>query len=237
VQLVPPLLAFDAFGEFWVIGVLVLVIGLGLIAVALFIPSDYSVPFYPQRLAQRFAQFFARRAPATPTSPFTPAPIGDETTGPVVAVARRITWPALIDANIDALAPAERRRVLEGFGIVGDAWSASVLAKAFDEEDDELRVTAIESLAQCESPLVLPMLERAYASFAVPERYAATDGASRRGEVALLERALRDTDGTVALAAAYGLHRAHRDDLIDRALTDRQDARANEIRRVLPMLA
>jgi|HubBroStandDraft_1064217.scaffolds.fasta_scaffold17998_2 hypothetical protein len=231
----PPMLGFDILSEFAVIGVLVLVIGLGLIAVALFIPSDYSVPFYPQRLAQFFARPFARRA--MPTSPFTPAALGDETTGPVVAVTRQITWPALIDASMEALAPAERRRVLEGFGIVGDAWSASVLAKAFDEEDDELRVTAIESLAQCEGPLVLPMLERAYASYAVPERYAATDGASRRGEVALLERALRDTDGTVALAAAYGLHRAHRDDLIERALTDRQDARANEIRRVLPMLA
>lgn len=235
-QLMPPMLGFDILSEFLVIGVLVLVIGLGLIAVALFIPSDYSVPFYPQRLAQFFARLIARRAPVTPTSPYAPA-AGDEATGPVVTVTRRITWPALIDANIDALAPAERRRVLEGFGIVGDTWSASVLAKAFDEEDDDLRVTAIESLAQCESPLVLPMLERAYASYAVPERYAATDGASRRGEVALLERALRDTDGTVALAAAYGLHRAHRDDLIERALTDRQDARANEIRRVLPMLA
>ena len=53
----------------------------------------------------------------------------------------------------------------------------------------------------------------------------------------LLERALRDTDGTVALAAAYGLHRAKRDDLIDSNLAGRTDARANEIRRVLPILS
>jgi len=70
----------------------------------------------------------------------------------------------------------------------------------------------------------------------IAERYAAIDGASRNANVPLLERALRDTDGTVALAAAYGLHRAKRDDLIESGLEGRTDARAAEIRRILPML-
>jgi hypothetical protein len=61
--------------------------------------------------------------------------------------------------------------------------------------------------------------------------------ASRRADTALLERALHDSDGTVALAAAYGLQRAKRPDLIERGLADRTDPRADEIRRVLPMLA
>lgn len=226
------MLALGAIGQLAFVGALVFIIGIGLIGVSLFIPRDYAVPLPPLRAL--IARIGRRPTPATPV--FSVAGAESETTGPVVATTRRITWPALIDPTIAALAPAERRRVLEGFGIVGDAWSASILAKAFDEEDDELRITVIDALAQCEGDQVLATLERAYASYAVPERYAAIDGASRRGEVALLERALRDTDGTVALAAAYGLSRAHRGDLVDAALTDRTDARANEIRRVLPML-
>jgi len=216
------MLAFEGFGEFAFAGILLAVIGVGFLALQYLIPHDYTL-----RLPA-----FRRAQPAAPTASAEP-----ETTGPVIATTRAITWPSLIGADVEVLSNDERRRVLEGFGIVGDAWSASVLAKAFDEETDDLRVVAIESLANCEGPIVLPTLERAYASYAVPERYAAIDGASRRGDVALLERALRDTDGTVALAAAFGLQQAHREDLIDRGLTDRDDARANEIRRVLPMLA
>ena len=140
-----------------------------------------------------------------------------------------ITWPALVDPDAGELDEGERRRVLDGLGIVGDAWCAGILAKAFDEEEGDLRVAAIESLGQCDAEIVDPTLERAYSSYAIAERYAAIDGASRRGDIALLERALRDTDGTVALAAAYGLHRAERDDLIDNNLATRTDPRANEI--------
>jgi hypothetical protein len=221
------MLALGFVGELTVVGVLLAIIGVGLIALSLFIPEELG-------LRRAVAGLFRR--PAAPLAVATAAPAESETTGPVIHVARRITWPTLIDPTIGELTPAERRRLLEGFGIVADAWSATVLAKAFDEEEDELRVVAIESLAQCDGPLVEPTLERAYASYAVPERYAAIDGASRRGDVALLERALRDTDGTVALAAAYGLQRAKRTDVIDNALHDRTDIRANEIRRVLPML-
>lgn len=158
-------------------------------------------------------------------------------TGPVAFMSHSITWPALVDPDAGELDEAERRRVLDGLGIVGDAWCAGILSKAFDEEEGELRVAAIESLGQCDAEIVEPTLERAYSSYVVAERYAAIDGASRRGNIQLLERALRDTDGTVALAAAYGLHRARRDDLIDSNLASRTDPRANEIRRVLQILA
>ena len=158
-------------------------------------------------------------------------------TGPVAFMSHSITWPALVDPDAGELDERERRRVLDGLGIVGDAWCAGILAKAFDEEEGELRVAAIESLGQCEAEIVDPTLERAYSSYVVAERYGAIDGASRRAYIPLLERALRDTDGTVALAAAYGLHRAQRDDLIDSALSHRTDARAGEIRRVLNVLA
>lgn len=195
-----------------VLGTIVLLLGVGLISLAQFWPS-------------------------TPK----PAPNGvvkePEITGPVVAFARAITWPLVIDAEAGTLSEGERRHVIEGLGIVGDRWSAGILSQAFDEEEDELRVAAIEALAMCEAEDVAKTLERAYASYVVAERYAAIDGAVRHGDVALLERALRDTDGTVALAAAYGLQRAKRDDLVERALDGRDDARASEIRRVLPILA
>ncbi len=160
-----------------------------------------------------------------------------EMTGPVAVFSRTISWPAMVDREAGELDDHERRRVIDGLGIVGDAWCAGILAKAFDEEEGELRVAAIEALGQSDGAVVAPTLERAYASYVVAERYAAVDGASRRADIALLERALRDTDGTVALAAAYGLHRAKRDDLIDSNLAGRTDARANEIRRVLPILS
>ena len=160
-----------------------------------------------------------------------------DATGPVMAFARTITWPAAIDPDAGALDEPERRYVIDGLAVVGDAWSAAILAQAFDEEQGDLRLAVIEALGQCVDGDVAPTLERAYASHVVGERYAAIDGASRRGDVALLERGLRDTDGTVALAAAYGLHRAQRDEMIEDALEGRDDARANEIRRILPMLA
>jgi hypothetical protein len=165
------------------------------------------------------------------------APKAPEIAGPVVVVPRAITWPLAIDAEAGTLSEAERRHVIEGLGIVGDRWSAAILAQAFDEEEGELRVAAIEALAMCDAADAVSTLERAYASYVVAERYAAVDGAVRHGDVALLERALRDTDGTVALAAAYGLQRANRDDVIEIALDGRDDARASEIRRVLPILA
>ena len=117
----------------------------------------------------------------------------------------------------------ERCACSKGSGIAGDAWCAGILRHAYEEENDELRVAAVEALGACEGDDVRPTLERAYTSNAVAERYAAIDGASRRGDVALLERALHDSDGTVALAAAYGLQRAKRADLIERGLTGRTD--------------
>ena len=51
-----------------------------------------------------------------------------------------------------------------------------------------------------------------------------------------MERALHDADTTVALAAAYGLQRANRKDVIENNLVARIDEGANEIRRVLELL-
>ena len=196
-------------GELIVPGILFFVIGIGLIAIAQFWPES-------------------GKPVVTHVTPVERIPLGaqGEQTGAVVQVSRTITWPMMIDRDAGELDESERRVVLDGLGIVGDAWSAEILAKAFDEEEGDLRVAAIESLGHCQGEIVEPTLERAYASYVVAERYAAIDGASRRSEIALLERAMRDTDGIVALAAAYGLHRARRD-----------DARANEIRRVLHILA
>jgi hypothetical protein len=210
-------------GELLVPGVLLLVIGMGLIAIAHFWPESAKpvvtsvAPVETIALGQKLE-------------------LAESPSGPVAVLARSITWPTLVDHDAGDLDEPERRRVLDGLGIVGDTWCAAILARAFDEEDGELRVAAIESLGRCEAEVVGPTLERAYASYVVAERYAAIDGASRRGDLALLERAVRDTDGTVALAAAYGLHRARRDDLIDSNLAGRTDARANEIRRVLTLL-
>ena len=79
-----------------------------------------------------------------------------------------------------------RRRVVRG----------TSSARAFDEEEGDLRVAVDRSRsAQCDGEVVAPTLERAYASYVVDERYAAIDAASRRADVELLERALRDTDG------------------------------------------
>lgn len=210
-------------GELLVPGIVIGIIGIALFSIAQFWPQSKKPVVTAVAPVERI--------------PLGPNPAWEAGTGPVAVFARDVTWPALVDPEAGELDDAERRRVIDGLGIVGDPWSADILAKAFDEEEGDLRVAAIESLGQCEGEIVGPTLERAYASYAIPERYAAIDGASRRGDVALLERALRDTDGTVALAAAYGLHRAKRGDLIDANLSGRNDARANEIRRVLPILA
>lgn len=213
--------------EFLVPGLVFLVLGILLILVAKW-PERWTIGWRPIVTAVWPVERLPLRETATPHD-------SDITAG-VVVLPRAITWPSIIDADAGELDEAERARVIEGLGIVGDAWSATVLAKAFDEEENDLRVAAIEALGVSEGPIVAPTLERAYASYVIAERYAAIDGASRRGNVPLLERALRDTDGTVALAAAYGLHRAKRDDLIEAGLEGRTDARAAEIRRILPML-
>jgi hypothetical protein len=211
-------------GELAVPGIILGIVGIVLIGLTIFWPhSDKPV--------------------VTAVSPVETMPLSPtvkpahEQTGQVAIFSRTISWPTLVDPEAGELDDNERRRVLDGLGIVGDTWCAGILAKAFDEEEGDLRVAAIEALGQCEGDIVAPTLERAYASYVIAERYAAIDGASRRGDVALLERALRDTDATVALAAAYGLHRARRDDLVEENLAGRTDARANEIRRVLPILA
>jgi hypothetical protein len=209
--------------EFVVIGIFFFIVGVGLLTIAKFWP--FGLPGKP----------VVTSVFPVETSHLDAAASG--ATGPVMVLTHAITWPALVDPDAGDLDEIERRRVIDGLGIVGDVWCAGILAKAFEEEDDDLRVAAIESLGICEGDIVGPTLERAYASYAVPERYAAIDGASRRADVPLLERALRDTDATVALAAAYGLHRANRTDLIENILEDRTDANANEIRRVLAILA
>lgn len=229
------MLAFAALPELFIPGILLLIIGLALVGIAAFWPNGMG---FAGTLRPPFVRV-RRESVVTHVAPVESMPAseaGNEVTGSVYAFARTVTWPSLVDPDAGTLQDDERKRVLDGLGIVGDAWSAGILARAFEEEDGELRVAAIESLGLCEGEIVGPTLERAYSSYVVAERYAAVDGASRRGDLALLEKALRDTDGTVALAAAYGLHRARRDDLIDTGLAGREDARANEIRRVLPML-
>jgi HEAT repeat protein len=177
----------------------------------------------------------AREAPRVPVTAAVPA-AGLESTGPVTKLERTIGWPGLVDPEAGVLAVDERRRVIDGLALVGDDWCAEVLARAYGEESDSLRENVIDAIGRC-TGVVVPTLERALRSPRVAERYAATDAASRRGEVELLERGLRDTDGTVALAAAYGLVRAGRRDLVDAGLAGRDDARATEIRRTLPSLA
>jgi hypothetical protein len=212
-------------GEFLIFGVFFFIVGAGLIAISRFLPDTSKpivtavAPVETMRLGEPDATWEPQSAPL-----------------PEI-VAHAITWPALVDPAAGVLDDGERRRVIDGLGIVGDAWCASILAKAFDEETGELRVAALESLGHCTADVVAPTLQRAYASDVVAERYAAVDGASRRADTQLLERALHDADTTVALAAAYGLQRANRKDVIENNLVARIDEGANEIRRVLELLA
>ena len=212
-------------GEFLIFGVFFFIVGAGLIAISRFLPDT-------------------SKSIVTAVSPVETLQLGEpdaawepQTAQPREIVAQAITWPALVDPAAGVLDDGERRRVIDGLGIVGDAWCASILAKAFDEEDGDLRVAALESLGHCTADVVAPALQRAYGSDVVAERYAAIDGASRRADVKLLERALHDADTTVALAAAYGLQRANRKDVIENNLVARIDDGANEIRRVLDLLA
>jgi HEAT repeat protein len=220
--------------ELLVPGLLFLIIGIGLIAIA---------KYWPESSAPVVTAVWPVKTRRIETSPPSEAAAGaeqeevqHEPLAPGVSFARTITWPGIVDPDAGRLSPAERLRVIEGLGIAGDAWCAGVLRRAFEEEDDDLRVAAVEALGSCSGDIVAPTLERAYASHHLPERYAAVDGASRRADIPLLERALQDSDATVALAAAYGLQRAKRPDLVDSGLADRTDPRAAEIRRVLPML-
>jgi hypothetical protein len=211
-------------GEFLMVGVFFFIVGAGLIAIAKFLPQTETpivtavAPVETMRLGEPDAAWEPQTVPL-----------------PEI-VAHAITWPALVDPAAGVLDDGERRRVIDGLGIVGDAWCASILAKAFDEEAGDLRVAALESLGHCTADIVAPTLQRAYTSPVVAERYAAVDGASRRADIALLERALHDADTTVALAAAYGLQRAKRKDVIENNLVARIDDGANEIRRVLELL-
>jgi hypothetical protein len=212
-------------GEFLIFGVFFFIVGAGLIAISRFLP-DTSKPVVTAVAPVETLQLGEPDAvwePQTATHP--------------VIVAHAITWPALVDPAAGVLDDGERRRVIDGLGIVGDPWCASILAKAVDEEHGDVRVAALESLGHCTADIVAPTLLRAYGSDVVAERYAAVDGASRQGDVALLERALHDADTTVALAAAYGLQRASRKDVIENNLVARIDDGANEIRRVLELLA
>ncbi|MEA2664022.1 MAG: hypothetical protein QOI11_966, partial [Candidatus Eremiobacteraeota bacterium] len=194
--------------EFLGLSLLLFILGVGLLAIARFWPESKKgvvTAVWPVK---------TRRLASSPLIDVTPAEAGASEIGdPLAPFARLITWPTLIDPDAGPLSTDERLRVIEGLGIAGDTWCAGILRQAYEEEDDELRVAAVEALGACEGADVGPILARAYASNAIPERYAAVDGASRRGDVALLERALHDSDGTVALAAAYGLQRAKRPDL------------------------
>ncbi|GAC1426761.1 MAG: hypothetical protein NVSMB5_21390 [Candidatus Velthaea sp.] len=198
-----------------VLGVILLAVGALLFGIARFLPGS------------------APRDPAVGAALEHVADI--ELTGPVTHHDRIVLWPQAIDASAGPLDADERRRIIEGLAVVGDAWCADILAQAFADESEALREAVIDAIGRCRG-VVEPTLERALKSQRVVERYAAIDAASRRGDVALLERGLKDTDGTVALAAAYGLVRARRSELIERGLAGRKDVRANEIRRILPVL-
>jgi hypothetical protein len=208
---------------FAVIGLLLLIIGIALLAVAKFWPESTR-------------PIVTAISPVDVTPLMEPADSAVDIVGPVTVFARTISWPLQIDETAGTLSEDERRYVIDGLAIVGDSWSAELLAQAFDEEDDDMRLTVVEAIARCSGEAVLPTLERAYASYIIQERYAAIDGASRRGDVELLDRGIRDTDGVVAIAAAYGLMAAKRADLVEAALAGREDARANEIRRILTLL-
>jgi len=202
--------------EFLLFGLLLLVLGIALVGISKFWP-------YPRPATTAGEPLATTSLPTIPEST-------------VTNFVREITWPTLIDENATNLDDAERRALVEGLALIANDWSTGVLTAAFEQEAGDLRITVIEALAATDSVTATPTLERAYNSYAVPERYAAIESASHQANVPLLQRALRDTDGSIALAAAYGLHRAGRNDLVDDHLNTHTDARANEIRRILPIL-
>jgi hypothetical protein len=203
--------------EFILPGILLGILGIALLGIAQLLPRSQSVTTASKPLE-------TTSLPAIPEST-------------VTNFVREITWPTLIDENATNLDDAERATLIEALALVASRWSSGVLTAAFEQETGDLRIAVIEALAATDSATAAPTLERAYASYAVAERYAAIESASRHANVPLLERALRDTDGSIALAAAYGLHRAGRNDLVEDHLNTHTDARANEIRRILPMLS
>jgi hypothetical protein len=204
--------------ELAVPGLLFLVLGLALFGIAKFWP-------HPRSLT----------APKPIETILLPRPT--EAASTVTNFVREVTWPALIDESATNLDDAERRTLIEGLALVASHWSTGLLTAAFEQETGDLRIAVIEALGASDSATAAPTLERAYASYVVAERYAAIESASHHANVPLLERALRDTDGAIALAAAYGLHRSGRNDLVDDHLNTHTNATANEIRRILPMLA
>jgi hypothetical protein len=219
---------------FFVPGIAFMIIGILLLGAAQIFPRAGASADRPDPLRAFFANFRRPRVPEEPVRAATRAEF--ELTGPVTRHERAMKWPTLIDPDIGPLHAGERRRIIEGLAVVGDAWCADILAAAYNDEGDELREGVIDAIGRCQGDVV-PTLERAIRSHRVVERYAAVDAASRRGDIDLLERGIKDTDGTVALAAAYGLMRAGKRNLVDAALAGRDDVRANEIRRVLPVLA
>lgn len=208
-----------AVSDTFFLGLVFGIIGIALLSIAQFWPGRKSVVTHVEPLEELALGESARFAAELEA-----------------VAARNVTWPREIDADAGALTADERRHVLDGLGIVGDAWSTGVLLRAYAEETSDLRVTVIENIARCLDPRAGGALYRAYSSPSAAERYAAIDGASRRGEVPLLERGIRDTETIVVLAAAYGLKRAKRDDLVDSTLHGRTDPTALEVRRVLNML-
>lgn len=223
------------FLHFSVVGVVLLILGMAFLGAAQFFPRSGASLDRPDPLRAFFSKLWGPRAAAEPVAG-SPVRTDFELTGPVTRHERAMRWPALIDPDIGPLHAGERRRIIEGLAVVGDAWCAEILAAAYGDEGDELREGVIDAIGRCAGDVV-PTLERAIRSHRAVERYAAVDAASRRGDIDLLERGIKDTDGTVALAAAYGLMRAGRRNLVDAALAGRDDVRANEIRRVLPVLA
>ena len=119
-------------GEFLVFGIFFFIVGTGLVALARFFP-DTSKPIVTAVSPIETLQLNEPEAAWEPQTEAAPAP---------ELVAHAITWPALVDPAAGVLDDAERRRVIDGLGVVGDAWCATILTKAFEEEEGDLRVAA-----------------------------------------------------------------------------------------------
>jgi len=147
-------------------------------------------------------------------------------------------WIAHVDPDLPGtLDLDERRRLIEGLGLVGEPWCASALALAYREEGDSLRDVIVAAIGQCAGE-VEPTLATARRSKRPSERLLALEGYAKRGDHATLAAALADPDIPVALVAALALVRAHesaRVDLYFRGLADSE--RAQTMRDVLAVLA